>query len=353
MFIDFLKQELGESRDAGGETRFNCPFCGETDQKMYVQNSKGLWICFKCSETGNPVSFVMKHYGIGFVEAKDILALHGYDVDTGEGEYDTSQYGEELTPEERLYLFVVREGEPLEKDVKEEYTMPKPPTNTKSLSNNLNNPEAFPFFAYLHKRGVTLEQIHTHNISYVTYGTVELRDGREMDLVNHLVFFTFNNNKEPIYWNTRSIDPNPFIKSFNAPSDPEEYSKSNTIFNLNNALNTDKIVINEGVFDAMTVGESGVATFGKKITHKQIELIKEAVKGRATPIYLFLDSDAVDETVQAVNKLNEQVNSSVYIVINNTDKDANDLGKEACEDLIQKAIKGDSGGVLHYITNNM
>jgi DNA primase len=354
MFLDLLKQELGESRDAADQLRFHCPFCGEHKHKFYVKKDNGLWICFKCSEKGNPVSFVMEYYGIPFPEAVDILATYDYDVENErDNKFSPTQYGSDLTEEEQLFLFISREGQPFDQAVNSLYKCPAPPTNIKALSGNFNNPEAFPFFQYLHGRGVSLEDITKHNISYVTNGQVQLRDGRKMDLYNHLVFYTFDDKRKPIYWNTRSIDPNPFIKSFNAPGGETEYSKNNTIFNLNNAKKTDRIVINEGVFDALTVGMSGVATFGKKITEKQMDLLVEAAEPNNLPIYIFLDDDASKEMVQAVQKLQDRLNSPLYLVVNKTGMDANDLGPERSKELVDNAILADTEGQLLFDILNL
>lgn len=354
MFLDLLKQELGDSKFASGETRFCCPFCGERKYKFYVQNDKGLWICFKCSETGNPVSFVMKYFNVSYTEAVDILSTYDYDVHgESSNRLNPKQYGNDLTEEEQLLLFISREGEPIEVEKKIRYKCPAVPTNTKSLMANFNNPEAFPFFQYLSNRGITLEQIEKHNISYVTYGQVELTDGRKMDLVNHLVFFTFNDKHEPIYWNTRSIEPNPFIKSFNAPSKADEYSKNNVIFNLNNAKKTDKIIVAEGFFDACTIGESGVATFGKKVTDQQVDLLVNASNENNIPIYLFLDEDARQEALHTSEELRRRTNNPVYLVINRTGMDANDLGPQKTQELINNAVLADSDGQFYFDMINL
>ena len=355
MFIDLLYQELGESKDAGAETRFCCPFCGENKHKFYVQDHSGLWICFKCEEKGSPVSFVTKYYNVTYPEAVDILSVYDYDVESElSGRYTPSQYGNHLTEEEQLYLFISREGQPLEEEVEQKYTCPRPPTNCKTLVANFDNPEAFPFFTYLHGRGVTLEQIKTHNISYVTHGQVELTGGRKMDLINHLVFFTFNSKGEPVYWNTRSIEPNPFIKSFNAPSRKGEYSKNNTIFNLNNVKYADKVVVHEGVFNSFMTPDSGVATFGKMITDDQVELLLRETRERKPPIYLFLDSDAWQEMIKSAAKIKRvEPDRKVYYVFSGLNEDANDLGPAKCEELIRRAFPADSNGEMKLRLLNM
>jgi hypothetical protein len=357
MFLDLLKQELGDSRDAGNETRFNCPFCGSTKHKFYVQDQSGLWICFKCSETGNPVSFVMKYYNVDYVEAIDILATFDYDVNA-ERQQQTSlaQYGSDLTDEERLLLFITRGGQPLEEESKVKYKCPAPPTNCKTLMANFNNPEAFPFFAYLQRRHVTLEHIQQHNISYVIYGEVELVDGRKMNLINHLVFFTFDEKRKPIYWNTRSIEDDPFIKSFNAPSKDGEYSKNNTVLNLNNINGSvaDKIVVHEGFFDSIMTPGCGVATFGKKVTVEQVQQILAKAQKYKLPIYLYLDTDAWKEMISTANLIHSlDPNQLVYYVYTGLEQDANKLGYERVQEYMEQAFLADSAGEMKLRLANL
>ncbi|ALA13003.1 DNA primase [Bacillus phage TsarBomba] len=348
MFLDIFIQELGDSKPAGNETRFNCPFCGNTKYKLYVENRRGLWQCKRCGEDGNPVTFVMKYYGVDFAEAAEILEMYDYDVKAQRKQNATiAQYGSDLSEAERLLLFINRRGAPLEEEQpKIRYTFPRPPTNCKTLINNFNNPEAYPFFMYLHGRGITLEQIKEHNISYVTRGEVELVDGRKLILVNHVVFFTFDEKRKPLYWNTRSIEQSPSIKSFNAPAKETEYSKKNVIFNLNNARKCKRIVISEGVFDALTIGQEGVATFGKKITAEQVDLLLEKTKVYV-PIYLYLDRNATKEMIDTSQMIHaKQPERPVYYVYSPTDDDANKLGQEKAHELISQAILADGEGEL-------
>jgi CHC2 zinc finger len=355
MFLDLLRQELGEEKEAGNETRFCCPFCAESKYKFYVHNDEGLWICFKCDERGNPLKFVQDYFSASYNEAVDILATFDYDVRSeSDSFFNPKNYGEELTEEEQLLLFITREGAPPDKTNNQHYTCPAPPTNCKALVNNVNNPEALPFFQYLHGRGVTWEQIVEHNISYVTYGTVRLVDDREMNLTNHVVFYTFDENRKPLYWNTRSIEKQPFIKSFNAPSREGEYSKNNTIFNLNNAKHADKIVVHEGVFNSFMTPDTGVATFGKQITEDQVKLLLSETQERKQPIYLFLDTDAYKQMISSANLIKEhEPTRAVYYVYSGLDDDANDLGIERCEQLVREAFPADATGELRLNLENI
>lgn len=347
MFLDLLYQELGDNKPAsGGETRFNCQFCGNTKYKFYVHDATGLWQCKVCGEKGNPVSFVMKHFQVTFPEAKDILETYDYEV----GEYNRQslshqKYGAHLTEEEQLYMYIMNQGDVPEEEVKVKYTCPYPPSNCKSLIENFNNPEAFPFFAYLNGRGITLEQIKQHNISYVTDGIARLSDDKELRLINHLVFFAFDARRKAIYWNTRSIDPKPFIKSLNAPAKPTEYSKATVVMNLNNAWNKDRIVIVEGFFNMTTIGDCAVVTYGKQVSNTQVKMILEATEKKKQPIYIYLDRDGWGEAIKVADKIHKlEPNRSVYYVYNEDDLDPNDLGYEKAWERINNAIPADSEG---------
>lgn len=353
MFLDLLYQELGDYKDASGEVRFCCPFCGETDYKFYVDTTNFLWICFKCMQQGNPVKFVMYYYQVKFPEAKEILETYDYTV----GEYGNNQdkshtkYGAHLSEEEQLLLYVMNGGEAIEEGTTVKLTCPPPPTNCKALISNFNNPEAYPFLMYLHNRGVTVEDIKQHNISYVIDGESTLPDGRTLRLINHLVFFAFNDYRKPLYWNTRSIDHNPFIKSFNASAKPTEYSKSTVVMNLNNAKKYDKIIIVEGFFNMTTIKHGAVVSYGKQISDEQLDQILSATKA---PIYLYLDDDAWETMIKVAKRIQERdSNRLVYYVLSPDSRDANDLGYEGAWERINNAVLADSEGEMMLRTMNI
>ncbi|QZA69102.1 DNA primase [Bacillus phage 010DV004] len=363
MFMDLIHEELGNSKDSGKDTRFNCPFCGEDDHKFYVRkDAPHIWRCFKCPEKGNAVSFVMKFYQVSYPDAVDILETYDYDVELYQNNDFAAVSGArpDLSPEEQLLLYISHMSNPIEEESNIKLRCPKVPPTCKSLIANWNNPEAFPFFAYLHSRGVTPEHIQQHSISYIVDDLLELPsyDGREkraMRIKNHVVFFTKDNEGNPIYWNTRSIDPNPFVKSINAPSTPEEYSKNNTVFNLNNAKYADKIVIHEGVFDSFMTPGCGVATFGKQITQAQLELLLSETKERKLPIYLYLDTDAWKEMIDTKNRIKAlEPDRLVFYVYSGSDDDANKLGVAKVSDLISNAFIADAASdvkleLLNYV----
>lgn len=347
MFTDLLSHELGYPKDAGTETRYNCPFCGSSKHKFYVHTASdkrnGLWHCFKCGERGNPVSFVMKYYHVGYQESLDILEQYDYTPDnSGFVPKDDS-----LSDEEYILLMLSQAFAEPESAPKPVYTPPPLPMGYKRIVDNLDKLETYPFLLYCKQRGFSFADIWRHNIGYVLDCVVPVENGRTVRLQNHLVFLTHDNTGNYIYWNTRAIgDTVP--KSINAPSTDKEYSKRNTVFNLNRAKNTSCIVINEGVPDALTVGESGVATFGKQVTSEQIDLILANIQPEQK-IFILLDMDAKRQMEQLGERLYPKHNETYY-VINPTGSDANSLGYERTWEIINEyAVKADRLGAVKLL----
>lgn len=354
MFLDMIDEYTQGGRlEAQKEVRFNCPFCGEERHKFYVQDSEPyLWHCKQCDRSGNPVKFVMLLNSVSYEDAKDILEVYDYYV----GNLDQTKLQEnfsdqELTDSEKLFILVQGDTKaPVNKEIKK--LNPNPlPKGFKFLWDERYNKESFPYYNYLIKRGVTLDMIKKYHIGYVDNGSyIHPETGAILPIKTSIVFITYGISGEPIYWNTRSINKLSRQKSLNAPADSGTFSKRNSIFNLNNAIKTDKVVIYEGVFNALMSGDSGVATFGKQVTSEQLDLLRKYVEDD-TPIYLFLDNDAKDETDLLAKNI-YKFHKYLYIVINpNGDKDANDLGKDTVSVLIKNAIKYDNSGRAQMLFN--
>lgn len=328
-FEDFLPSVAGEYReDAVGEYRFCCPFCGEDKYKFYLKVSldsdNGLYQCKKCGETGNPITFMKNYFGAkDFREAKDLLESNGVELEETGFTHDYKDNS--LSDHEKFMLFL--SGVKDAPEVQQDKTPVALPTNLRYIRHNANTPEAQPFIKYLLNRGITMQQMMSLSIGYVVNGGYYKSDGTHATLRNSVVFFTYDLQDNYVYWNTRSIDSNAGIKSINAPGKKNEYTRKDVVFNLNNAQHAPYIVLHEGVFDALTFHNTGIATFGKQVTDTQVELILSVVKGTDKPLYLFLDKDALTETISSAERFYRE-HPHTYIVPHG-EEDANDLGLEA------------------------
>lgn len=356
-FLLLLDEELGTSKPAGDNTRFNCPFCGESNYKFYVRNDTGVYQCFHCGRKGNPISFLENYYHYNYNDALEMVE------DWGSSELDkaTIHKYQGLTEEESLYLALVKSirGEAHEEEDNIIKTEVVPlPTNYKLLAYNMNNPEAYPYLQYLNKRGITVEQIMQYNIGYVIQGQVRKsspnEDGRfsYFTLRNSIIFTAYDDNGNYLYWNSRAIDNNQ-TKSINAPATKSEHSKNDVIFNLNLAKQTNHIIICEGVFNALTVGINGVATYGKQITPTQIKLLREAKNENKDLIfYIFLDNDAKKQALEVAKELS-RFTTDIKLVTNPFgDKDANELGREITAELIKRALPYNETNELKFLMSS-
>lgn len=322
--------------------RFNCPLCGEQKNKLYV-NSDGVYHCFHCAVSGfGAITFLSKYYGISYSEANNLAKEYGYSKE----EFTPQAISDNNLANNLLVLLSNSKSNDLAPKLK----MPKLPTGTKHLVENWNNPEAYPYFEYLMKRSITKKDILSYDICYCIKGTA--KTSRGVIGINKSIVFISKHKNIPIYWNTRSIEDSPFIKSFNSYAVPgKEYSRSQSLFNYD-AIYSDNIVICEGVFNAITIshldGYSGVATFGKEVTDAQLDIL---IKSNGT-LYLFLDNDANSKIVELGRRLLERgVSSDRIRLVNNPyiGKDANDLGEHICLELLQKSKPLGLGSMLSLI----
>ena len=315
-------------QDLGNELRFTCPFCHSDKHKFYVSKSSGLWICYNCGLTGSLPKLIHQIYNTSYLDAQKMV-----DENYGDFVDDSIQ-------QDGLYasLLSLDNENSLDNDVR--LVNPPLPTNTISLKDHVYDINAMPYFSYLNHRGVTWQQIVDNDISFVDDGICYTKNDNELHVIHSLVFKTYWNNQF-VYWNTRSIDPNPFIKTFNASAKQGEYSRNEVVFGLNQLKKHQSLVICEGVFNALTVTSNeyqGVATFGKQVTDDQINLILSQ-QDKFKDIRLFLDNDAKGIEVELAHKLAHYYDPDKILLVNNPygDQDANDLGNTKATELVSQA----------------
>ena len=310
----------------GNECQSTCPICNR-DKKFYF-NSSGFCICFRGCIQGNIYTFFKDVVGLSFIDTKKILKDSKLDViNTAIPSSGVSSLFDSLVSEDNIKPNVIKKMPPL-------------PTNTKKILDNLGKEEVLPYLKYLKDRGITDNQLLKYDIRYCDSGVVK---GRNKDIhINKSIIFITYNNRVPVYWNTRSILKKPFLKTFNAIASSNEFSKKDSVFNLNNVSKDDIVVLCESVFNALTVSDvfknlKGVATFGKMITDIQLDKILSKNPKR---LYLALDPDAIKETCSLINRILSKGLSEgkLYTVeYQDKNKDLNDLGKDKSIDLLKKA----------------
>ena len=338
---DVLLDLSGENfyQQVGTELRYECPFCHHEKNKFYINTDNGCWVCYNCGLQGNLVSLVKQYLGVGYKDAMDYLKDFGYSTSPLE-DNDTKPAYHRATVKSVYDELVSLSLKPIvdrEKKGSATLSCPPFPTNTKLLADNLRSAEAVPYFSYLHGRNITLQQIIKEKIGYVVHGSFYTERGTPKEINNSIVFTTFDEQHRAIYWSTRSIVPDAYVKSINSPAMDTQYSRKDVVWGLDKVTSTGtSLVIVEGIFNGLTVNQVGapyraVATLGKNVTDDQISLIL-AKAPLLDNIIIYLDDDAHYEA----SRLADRIISMGYpnkklLVVDNPAKyrgmDANDLGK--------------------------
>lgn len=326
--------ETGNEKEIASQ----CPFCHESRKKLYISPS-GKFICFICNTKGSGIlSFVEQYYDCSAKEAKAILHDQNYDTVSSPILVNHSE-------NESLLSKLIQIQEKQKVKVKQ-LVSPPIPTNWHNLINNMDNPEAYPYFNYLHGRGLTLEDIRDFDLGYVTNGVVKRKGKKDLRIQKSIMFPTYNQDGKLIYWSTRSIEAHPYVKSINAPATQDEISRKDILFNGSHVIKDNSyMVICEGPINAITssinqleyFGYVGVATLGKQVTDKQIELMK---KLQPLKFLIFLDNDAKSQELDLIERMEaiDIPDNKIYLVKNPYgDKDANDLGRKAVYELLNYA----------------
>lgn len=332
-----------------GEVKANCPFCYTQNNKpfKFYINPQGLNICFKCGRQNNIISFLQEYLNISFKDAKELVSSQGA-LDNYEN-VDSEKMN-------NIFVSMINNLSDEKEKVSKKH-MPELPTNTHSIYDNRALPETKPFISYLYSRGVSLYQIHKYGIRYCIKGTVKTTTGKNLSVNNSVIFITYSITGEPMYWNTRSIEINPYLKTLNA-SAQDGYSRKESVFGIDRVKNTDYLVITESVFNALTINDNfrnlkAVATFGKQITDTQLESI---LKVKPKRIYLGLDPDAQKESYDLYHRLvSGGYHGDIYMVNYPNDKDDfNDLGRQKSIQLLKQASVINQNKVLcNSIANNL
>ena len=293
-----------------------CPFHNEKTPSFYVSPSKGIFKCFGCGESGDAVSFLMKHEHYTYPEALHWLAQ----------KYNIAVEEEKLTEEqqqrrtERDALFHVSE-------FAEKYFMET------MLNTEMGRAVGL---GYFHERGLTDEIIKKFGLGYSpdewraftdyalksgyskevlekTGLTIFREDGKMYDRFHGRVTFpVYSISGRVLGFSCRILSKEKQAAKYVNSPDSEIYIKGHILYGLFQAKNAisraDRCYLVEGNLDVVSMHQSGVentvASCGTSLTVEQVRLIK-----RYTPnVTIVYDSDAagIKATQRAANILFEE-----------------------------------------------
>ena len=266
------------------------------DKKYHLgicYNEKQCYNCFKTNQSGTIIKFIIKLLGKYNLKLKDI-----------KDELDITNEKQENKPK------------------------PKPiqlnniqlPNNSYKIDINSNKTANSIFKNYLNKRNITDDLIQKYQI-YLNIGNPKY---------NNRVIIPYIQNNEIIFWVARDITQKSSLKYLYPP----EGKKSDFVFNLENNLCKDQLIICEGQFNAMIL--DAVAVGGASISDSQL---KQLLSTQAKTIIIAFDQDlaGITGSIKGCEKLRKHFTVKYFRLNKPTDEDFCDWGKEKSISLLNDA----------------
>lgn len=221
-------------REAGTrQLVMRCPLCSDYKERLYISQDHGAWLCFNCDNRGSLVTFFSTvlnlDRGVAYALAQKVWDKQG--------------------PQSRP-IVTTKPKKPL-KEV-------QPPPLFRSIAKDWKLGVAQPYREYLERRGVDRETAEAYQMGYVILGDYAGR------IIIPIVL-----DGVVVSWIARSIYEKAEPKVLTAPGT----SLSGVLFNLDN-ITPPRVVLVEGVFDALKLREVAVATLGARLSWEQIRLLK-------------------------------------------------------------------------------
>ncbi|MFN3044497.1 DNA primase [Mycoplasmoides gallisepticum] len=297
----------------GSNYKSLCPFHDDNTPSFSVNDTKQVWKCFSCNESGGVIEFVQKKENLNFVEAvKKIVELEvidlaaiGYSlnfnkqkaVDESDQEfYKLNQFLAwrahsnlrlEFSTNPKLNEFLNKRGL-INEELLNNFQIGFHP---KSYSLN-KLVEDLKVFYQKHLNKTYDDQIILSNLRYIKY----ISEKNVCYFSNRVIFPIKNSDGQVVGFSGRAIDENNEIKYLNTP-ETDYFIKGHNLYNYSSLEldeNNSTIYLCEGYMDVIALYQIGiknaVAIMGTALTDKQIELIK-AKLNQIKRIVLALDND--------------------------------------------------------------
>jgi DNA primase len=281
---------LGYSHTNGSETLFKCPACDHHKLKLSVNIRKNVYKCWVCDYRGRNIRRLVRRFGT-FVQLQRWEELTG--------RHDLERFAE-------LFDDSVRVDPQPTLDLPEEFV---------SLAGIIPATGVYAH-KYLHSRGITKAEILKWKIGYCFSG--EYR--------NRIIIPSFNDDGDVSYFIARSYNGDSYkYKNPRASKD--------IVFNELYIDWNDDLTIVEGVFDAITAGNS-VPILGSTL-RSDSDLIRKIVYND-TPVFVALDPDAREKENRIIETL-LKYDVELYKIDVSGYEDVGSMPKEIFRERKQKA----------------
>lgn len=246
--LKIVTDVLGSYRRAGDEYLFTCPFCNHHKKKMSVNFSINSFKCWVCDARGKNIYRLVRKYG-NYQQRQKYLEL--------QGRLDLTEF-EDIFNEMS--------------DVEIQQTVDLPEEFISLCNKHLPLHSKRPL-EYLKGRGIGREEILKWKIGYC-------KEGR---YAGRIIIPSINNAGDCNYFIARSYIGADY-RYLNPPCGRD------IVFNALMVDWDEPVVIVEGVFDAIVVGDNAIPILGS--TLREDSKLFQALAIHDTPVFVALDPDA-------------------------------------------------------------
>lgn len=334
-FIDMLVERVDivditsrylDLKKVGDNYMANCPFHNDKNPSLSVSQSKQIFKCFSCGQSGNVISFLMKRENISFVDAVKMLCDIA-NVDFPLEKKMTDEQKKIMDKKDRLYKLHIdvakfyRERLFANEDRCQNYLKKRKMDKNIILKFGLGYcPGDTSSYEHLRGKGYTDEELIDSGIFKGKEGKIYSR------FYKRIMFPIFDTRGRVIAFGGRKMEEGDY-KYINSP-ETLIYKKRNNLYGLNFArkYKAGQLILVEGYMDVIAfykVGIAGaIASLGTALTTNQAEMIKRY----KSQVYIVYDSDDAGQkaTYKAIDILSGS-NVEPYIISLEPSKDPDDF----------------------------
>ena len=260
-----------------------CPFHNEKSASFSISPVKQIYHCFGCGESGNSISFVMKHLGLDFVSAVKSLA---------------DQYGVQIPVDESLPKISKEQAQRQKQhklDIHQTMTSAvqfyrKQLGNSSYAQHYLQHRGLNPNIINQFELGFAPNNFQNLQQNFSDYATnklliscglvIENENGKRYDRFRERVMFPIKNVKGEVIGFGGRIVTKGEPKYLNSP-ETELFNKSKELYGLFEAKKSirdlNQVIVVEGYMDVIALNQYGltnvVATMGTAVTEEHIKIL--------------------------------------------------------------------------------
>lgn len=314
-FEDFIANNY-EILDTGtpNEIRICCPFCGDSTFHGYINTAKSVFYCFRCEASPggtqrgyNGYAFIKKIHGL---KHREILKALNEENFRAPSVHTPSRNFSDFDPG-KLDRLVWLKGERKAVDLPQGNLIRQDDPTKKGRA----------AWKYMRSRfgKYTKSICERFEFTYCTEG-----------LFRDRIILPVYNKGEPVYFQARSFNPPSLQPKYLNPSAERPLFIPYAI--------KEEIILCEGYFDAMAIGEGAIAIFGSGLTARQRWRLYQFKSPNLT-VCLDMDSKTVERSAIKLCRTLAHRYENLYIVLDLGGKDPADWGRDRAKTAIMESRK--------------